>query len=435
MQIPIPFGCAVTHPTKLHLSSGQPVETLPGSKPATSVVCQRIRICGQPRLGNLGKYAYALKVKVNATQANSRTLEVCFHRNESLLLGMCPQNDWMKLSKGSWVQLMSPYDSKLLDIRVPGKSLGFVEVSSEEEFRMYRVVFLVLGIVLMTLAPMLSKSVVFYYGSAMTIGIILVILMVLFQIGVGSFLLSYLSGLLRSVLVQMGISEDMYSPVAIFFLLSLVLAGAWLGFWGVRKLILTEEGSVDLSVAHFVSWSIWIFAAVMILQSSLDALLAAEALISGIIISFVTRKIGNSRFLLCLFKESPFRRADSDVYDVEYMRELRRSKAEVVKPRTRPFTLASCTSPAQGSFKRPPDHPSWEPDAYYSTFHKTPERKKFSKDEWDTFTKDSTRKALEGLVSSPDFTRWAVANADRITLTPTDSSKTKEQRQAWFSWF
>lgn len=75
-------------------------------------------------------------------------------------------------------------------------------------------------------------------------------------------------------------------------------------------------------------------------------------------------------------------------------------------------------------------------DAYYSTFHETPERKRFSKEEWENFTKESTKKALEGLVSSPDFTQWAVANAERITLTPTDDSsgKMKGQRRRWLNW-
>ncbi|XP_058080351.1 uncharacterized protein LOC131228601 isoform X2 [Magnolia sinica] len=423
-----------THPTTLLLSSGRAVENSPGSKPGTLMVCERIHIRGQPRLQNLGKYAHSLKVKVNITQTSSRAhprnIEVCFHRNASLQIGMCPQNEWEKL-----------------------------------EFRLYRVIFLVLGIVMMTLAPALSNSVIFYYSSAMTVGIVLVILMVLFQgmkllptgrksslaicmyssiVGVGSFLLSYLSGLLRSVLVQIGISEDMYSPVAIFLLVSLVLAGAWLGFWGVRKLILTEDGSVDINVAHFVSWSIWIFAAVMILQSSLDALLATEALVSGIIVSSITRKIGNSRFLRHSFKysfrtaksilkHSHIQRSDDDSY-AEYMGGIRRSKTGSLRSRTRPFKLASCTSPVQGLTKTPPHQPSGT-DTYYSTFHNTPERKRFSKEEWETFTRDSTRKALEGLVSSPDFTQWAVANADRITLTPTDDSKTKPQQQRWLRWF
>lgn len=50
------------------------------------------------------------------------------------------------------------------------------------EIFLYRIIFLVLGNVLMTTAWALSKSLVFYYSGAMTVGIVLVILMVLFQV-------------------------------------------------------------------------------------------------------------------------------------------------------------------------------------------------------------------------------------------------------------
>lgn len=54
--------------------------------------------------------------------------------------------------------------------------------------------------------------------------------------------------------------------LAIFMLAFIVLAGAWMGFWVVRKLVLTEDGSIDISTSHFVAWSIRILAVIMILQ-------------------------------------------------------------------------------------------------------------------------------------------------------------------------
>lgn len=54
--------------------------------------------------------------------------------------------------------------------------------------------------------------------------------------------------------------------LAIFLLTFVAIAGAWLGFWVVKKLVLTEEGSVDLSTALFVAWAIRILAAITILQ-------------------------------------------------------------------------------------------------------------------------------------------------------------------------
>lgn len=47
---------------------------------------------------------------------------------------------------------------------------------------MYRIVFLILGTVLLASASTLSKSLAFYYSSAMAVGIILVVLLVLFQV-------------------------------------------------------------------------------------------------------------------------------------------------------------------------------------------------------------------------------------------------------------
>lgn len=45
---------------------------------------------------------------------------------------MCPQGQWEKLVKGSWVRSMSPFDHKLLDVRMAGSSSGIIQVSIEE---------------------------------------------------------------------------------------------------------------------------------------------------------------------------------------------------------------------------------------------------------------------------------------------------------------
>ena len=45
---------------------------------------------------------------------------------------MCPQRQWEKLVKGSWVRSMSPFDHKLLDVRMAGSSLEILQVSVEE---------------------------------------------------------------------------------------------------------------------------------------------------------------------------------------------------------------------------------------------------------------------------------------------------------------
>ncbi|XP_068654629.1 uncharacterized protein [Aristolochia californica] len=463
----------VAHPNTVRISAGNQSEQTPTSRPGTSLVVRRIQIQGLSRFQNLAKYAHSWKLKVEFSQTSPgvypQNVEICFHRNASLGLGNCSPGEWEKL-KVSWIRSISPFGDKFLDIRMLSRSSVSLEVSTEEEYLWYRVIFLVLGTLLMTLAPSLSMSVVFYYSSAMTIGVILVILMVLFQgmkllptgrksslaivmyssiVGIGSFLLRYLSGLLRSALVEIGLSEDMFNPIAIFLLVILILAGAWLGFWGVRKVVLTEYGCVDVSIAHFVKWSIWIFSAVMILQSSLDTLLATEALVSAIMISAFTRRIVKHRLLRRLYKclcRTGKRFWTSNIHfpasydyslaDYEYIPKNQRSGSESRMRRTRPSKCSPCSTPVKVITNTTP-HRQSDDETYYSTFHNTPERRRFSKEEWEAFTRDSTKKALQDLVASPNFTDWAVANAEKITLTPTEDARgsSKGPRQRWFGWF
>lgn len=63
-------------------------------------------------------------------------------------------------------------------------------------------------------------------------------------------------------------------------------------------------------------------------------------------------------------------------------------------------------------------------EAYYSTFHKTPNRKKFSKKEWAEFTEESTRQAVAEWASSPEFTDWVFNHADRIQVLDEASDET-----------
>uniref|UniRef100_A0A0R0LK70 Uncharacterized protein n=1 Tax=Glycine max TaxID=3847 RepID=A0A0R0LK70_SOYBN len=285
----------LTQNSTLQLSRGLPVGNSPASKPGATVVVERVHIHGLSRFRNLGKFAHSFKVKVLPLPTNSNVrlpnIEVCFHRNVSLVAGMCPHGQWEKVTKGSWARSMSPFDHKILDIRTTGSTLENFEVSVEEEFFVYRIVLLTLGIILLSLASFISQSLAFYYSSAMAIGIILVILIILYQgmkllptgrksslaiflystaVGFGTFLLRYIPGLVRSVLTELGIDEDMYNPLAIFLLTFVAIAGAWLGFWVVHKLVLTEDGSVDISTAQFVAWAIRILAAIMILQMFLE---------------------------------------------------------------------------------------------------------------------------------------------------------------------
>ncbi|WZY92179.1 hypothetical protein YC2023_064508 [Brassica napus] len=54
-----------------------------------------------------------------------------------------------------------------------------------------------------------------------------------------------------------------------------------LGVWvstDCVTLLLATDGSFDIGISHVMCWSIWIWAAVLILQSSEDACLAGGAL-------------------------------------------------------------------------------------------------------------------------------------------------------------
>ncbi|CAB4284078.1 unnamed protein product [Prunus armeniaca] len=410
---------------RLQLSHGMPVKNSPGSKPGTLVLCERVHIRGLSRLKYLGKFANTAKLKISATNSSIRipAIEVCLHRNTSLGIGMCPHSQWEKVAKDSWSGSMSPFEDKLLDIRTAGSSLESFEVSIEEEFFRYRLIFLILGIIIMSLASLLSKSLVFYYSSGMAIGVVLVILIVLFQgmkllptgrknslaifvyssfVGLGSFLLRYIPGLLRSVLTEIGVSEDMYNPLAIFLLAFVFLAGAWLGFWAVRKLVLTEDGSIDIMTSQFVYWSIQIVGALMTFQSSADHLLAAEATVFGFLASVILKKIFRWRFLRRVY------------------RKLSKS------PRKNSRRLEIPDSPPS------PPSPLSDSGLFASTFHTTPERRKFSKEEWEMFTAETTKQALQELASSPDFHRWCSSNVERISVAPRSTRKVADQPRHWW---
>ncbi|XP_061338928.1 uncharacterized protein LOC133285679 [Gastrolobium bilobum] len=449
----------------LQLSRGFPVENSPGSKPGATVVVERVHIHGLSRFRNLGKFAHSMKVNVLPVNSDVRlpNIEVCFHRNASLAVGMCPQGQWEKVVKSSWARSMSPFDHKLLDIRTAGSSLENFEVSIKEEFFVYRIVLLISGIILMSLASFLSKSLVFYYSSAMAIGIILVILIILYQgmkllptgrksslaiflyssaVGFGTFLLRYVPDLVCSVLTELGIDEDMYNPLAIFLVTFVAIAGAWLGFWVVRKLVLTEDGSVDISTAQFVAWVIRILAAVMILQSSMDPLLATLGLLCGSLLSLLKR-MHRLRFLRrlgrSLFKSPKKNRRRSRVpdssspFDVshdEHIYNIRHKEdSPFLRPKLESFILGPCKSSEQGFTRTPPK--TLTEELYPSIIHTTPERRKYSAAEWDAFTKESTEKALGELVASPDFSKWLSTNADRISVTPNSKTDRQHRWQLW----
>ncbi|CAL5431671.1 unnamed protein product [Camellia sinensis] len=292
-------------------------------------------------------------------------------------------------------------------------------------------------------------------------------------LGAGSFLLHHFSMLVNSILVSFGLSEEMHNPVSIFVLLGIVVAGAALGYLMVRKFVIAEDGSVDVGVAQFVKWAMRVIAATFIFQSTLDTPLAMGALASCLSICFlITSFKRNGPDSTITFGNSIYS-ANGNPWRGRGRANVRQNRAEFlsrsgmvasrgtlwnsprsssgwsdspVKGNLEKGTLTDKTMElvdsmirrkVQHAYKKPKagfmpdlarydisDH--WEVTRnqhdYYSTFHRTPNRKKFSKKEWENFTQESTRHAVAELASSPKFTDWIIKHADRIQLLPDDST-------------
>ncbi|XP_009365256.2 uncharacterized protein LOC103955106 isoform X2 [Pyrus x bretschneideri] len=284
---------------------------VPGSKDV--LFCERARVSGTSRL-KLGSYASSLKITLSTSlvipeRLHSKT-QVCFHRNNTLGLCQCVEDDWKILQKGLWISVMSPYDDRYVDVKFIGKIPGSVTITVEEDFQRWRLVCLALGFTLLLFAPIVSNWVPFYYSSSMVIGGFLVIIIILFQgmkllptgrknvlyltiygsvLGAGSFLVPQFSLMVNSVLLSFGLSEEMHNPVSIFLLVGIIPAGAALGYWIVREFVVSKDGTVDVGVAQFVKWAMRIIGTTSILQSTLDTPLAMGALVSyWIIMKLIT---------------------------------------------------------------------------------------------------------------------------------------------------
>ncbi|XP_042510947.1 uncharacterized protein LOC122086271 [Macadamia integrifolia] len=379
--------------------------------------------CDRARVASLSRWkiwSYANSVRVNLTpsvlipeRVHSKS-EVCFHRNSSLGLCQCMKDEWQSIHKGLWSASMSPYDDRDVDVKFNGEVTGSITVSIVEEFHQWRLIFLVFGFILLLLASVVSNWVPFYYISSMAIGVFLVILILLFQLSLGTFLVHYFSMVVNSILMSLGLSENMHNPVAIAVLVSIVLAGAGLGYWIVWKFVISEDGTVDVGVAEFVKRALRVMAMTFILKCTFDTPLAMVALASSWAVCFLiysfkwrgsTSMLSNRGLWSRRAKHTPPSHSRTECFSLK-----------------RPFALSDST--AKGLVLSPcVKEPSCQQEQdYYSTFHKVPNRKKFSKNEYEDFTSKSTRDAIVELASSDDFTDWIIKNASRIQLLPDDSS-------------
>ncbi|KAD5961749.1 hypothetical protein E3N88_13222 [Mikania micrantha] len=415
-----------------------------GSKDVLS--CERVIVSGVSRL-KLQHYASVYNVtlapSVSVPKKWHTKIQVCFHRNSSLGLCQCEKDDWRSLQNGLWISTMSPYEQKFVDVKFSGMVTGSVTVTLEEVQQRWRYILLIVGIVLLFMAPIVSEWVPFYYASSMVIGIITVVLIILYQarillptgrkitfhlaimcsvIGAGSIVVHLLSAFLNSVLLNLGISPEIQNIVYYFVGLGIMLLGASLGYWLLRNFFISEDGEVYFGVAQFVKWSMFVVGVTCIFLSPKDDLLAVVAVGSCLALYHVTNKTN-----WCYYEVQSYS-GKKNLW----------ARTKQTTPKHRPAEFLShskTTSPlnglknssrhsnsmVKGKTRLPLTKTRLDYDVY-STFHKTPNRKNFSEEEWDELTKETTRQSVAELASSPEFTDWVIKNADRIELFPEDSS-------------
>ncbi|PKA45827.1 hypothetical protein AXF42_Ash018378 [Apostasia shenzhenica] len=454
------FFLSSSHPTPFpDVSVENPIVQLTASV-SDGNLNERIRVCGTSRL-NWKSYANSLYVLVKASEEMPHrhygNVGICIHRNASLGIGQCKDDDWRSLQKSEWKYVMSPYDTRFIDVKSRGQVSGSIIVSVEEEFQQWRWICLGAGFVLMLLAPIVSNWVPFYYSSSMALGVLLVILLILFQgmkllptgrknilyltlygsvLGVGSYIAHYFSTIVNSILVSFGLSEEMHNPVSVFLLVGIVLAGAALGYWIVRKYVLSEDGTIDVGIAQFVKWAMRIIAVVLILQSSFDALLAVIAL--GVCWSFCSlisslgwsspSALRKGHLKSANLWQQKAWQASGITRHAEFLnRSANMVSGQPIWGSPSSFSRLSI-SPMTGQTSSTPNRNSTssmrnraQSSDFYSSFHKTPTTK-FSKMEWEDFTRESTREALADWASTPEVSKWIANNAHRMRLANDSSS-------------
>ncbi|KAH9562835.1 hypothetical protein CY35_05G093300 [Sphagnum magellanicum] len=472
---------AVGEPVTLRmLQVGEYVESSPGMKPVELVACARVRIPGQSRSKNYHKFADTMLVTVDAVHPSLAKLEVCFHKNSSLGLAQCPKESWQLLQKDlSWTGVMSPFETKFLDVRtVASHSDVSLNISVLEEQRAYRLVFLALGLTLLLVAPVVSSWVPFYYSSAMTLGVLFVVLVLLYQgmkllptgrkstmylvlygsmVGLGTVVLNYIGGFLATALQELGFGENMFNPVAIFVAVAIGLLGAWLGFWGVRKLVLSKDGRVDAGTVTFVKWAIRIVGCVMLLQTSHDPLFAILALLLGLTTAWLAGNFPFENIELAEFfhgiwsdyiisfwewmlgstKKDTGRSAvprPSSLYAMKQGKMQSMEKTNLDKHRhllgkqgLALWEQVTAVSKSSVYVQKQDGASKHQQNSFYSTFHNSLHMRPLSKEEYKATA--ITEKAVDDLIESPEFKEWAHSAAAnyRISIAPNEKREEREE--------
>ncbi|KAG5631996.1 hypothetical protein H5410_003713 [Solanum commersonii] len=444
------------------------------------ILCERILITGLSRW-RLSSYSSAYQVSWAPSAVTPDRLlgklRICFHKNSSLGLCQCEHDAWKNLQNGPWNSVMSPYEDRILDVKLVGGLSGSVTVTIEEDLQRWRLLFLAFGIMLLLVAPIVSSWVPFYYSSSMAIGVCLVIIVLLFQgmkllptgrknifyltiygsvLGAGSVLVHQFSMLINSIVSNFGLSEEFHNAVAVFILVGIILAGAGLGYWLVRKFVISDDGNVDVGVAQFVKWAIRIIGITFIFQSLVQPSSSTTPLAphpSNPKVNPIPNMNCSNLFKPQTMKNAMQNRAIAilvmmlhgepyigwtkvEVERIDIIENLQHAVDKFSYGWLELEELRS-TIPTQYRGFYQPNIEGWllyksndgfsdgkgkKVGEYYSTFHKTPNRKRFSPKEWEDFTQESTKEAVAELASSPEFTDWIIKHADRIQLLQEESS-------------
>ncbi|XP_024386150.1 uncharacterized protein [Physcomitrium patens] len=450
------------------LVDGVFVETSPGVKPGGLVACMRVRIQGIPRFSNVKKISVITRVKVQyATDSlywpAVPKVEVCLHRNGSMEVAQCSQKSWRSLENGFWSGPTSPFLTNYVDIRT-SESFSDVAISISAEEGPY------LEVNWFFKLQQIGEFCKFFDDSAKGMKLLptgrkssLWLLVYSTLLGLGSAVVHYFGGLVSTFLKDLGLGDDMFNPVAVFLGLGVLLIGAWLGFWGVRKFVLAEDGSVDFGVANFVKWAIRLIGCTMLLQASYDVTFSVLALALGSAVVWLMGKLDlqnfevsesikhqwmeywNSRGVLAWIEEilhefrfkslrnasrpsltrgaikKPFTRTQANSLQNLPGKEAL-TRWEQVNALSRRHLKAPAADLASPSPPRRKEFPS--------TFHKTPDRTPLSSTEYKAT--DITEEAVGELVRSKDFQLWWATNVvsnDRVSIAPNEHREERPEHE------
>ncbi|RZR94362.1 hypothetical protein BHM03_00023045, partial [Ensete ventricosum] len=210
--------------------------------------------------------------------------------------------------------------------------------------------------------------------------------------------------------------------VSVFIVVGVILSGAALGYWIVRKFVLSEDGTVDAGIAQFVKWAIRFTGVVFILQSTLDVPFALAALaVCWSFSSLINSKkwwrapVKNRSLWQQKARQAPYNR------QAEFLSPIsKKEPGRAFWGSSSPYSLSLSPYQAGKSYTSSRQGRQQNKD-YYSTYHNLPVRK-FSKKDWDNFTRESTSTALTEWASTPEVAKWIADNAHRMRLDQGSSS-------------